>query len=276
MGTLQNIFSARLMELCKSKKTISLIAEDLNINRQQFARYLNNTAIPREATIERIAEYFDVHPTYFFTNTAPDTNTDTDTTPVEASTSVVMAFDILSKIKMLPVTPHELPPGIYTLMKCSFKNNGKLLKSLFQIRYIDGIAHYKALVFNFDGRGYSPHTVKRIINKNKGPDRGLFLKTNGKLILLSAGTSERHTTVHVFLWEHDFDFNIKPGVHMTLASSISSGVRSSTIVLRKLSPDESALQHARTTGWVDKSSISDIELDVLAGGTFENSGIIGV
>ncbi len=273
MGTLQNIFSEQLMALCQlQNETISKVASDLGINRQQFARYLNGKAIPREATIERFAEYFNVHPTYFFTDTAPEN----ETASKEASKSVEIMFDILRNAKATPVTPDDLTPGLYTLKKCSFTSNGRFIKSVFQVKYVDGVSHYKALVYRSGGRGYKSNNKNTIVANSLGTDRGVFLKTNGKLIMVNEGTTTGHSTVHVFLHGHELDFNIKPGVHMTIASSIASGVRSAICVLRKIPPDENVLQHARTIGWIDRSAIGDIELDVLSGGTFENTGIIGV
>lgn len=273
MGILQRTFSARLVELCEArKKSISGISADLKINRQQFARYLNQTAIPREATIERIADYFAVHPTCFFSNDALESG------PVstESNTSVNLAFDIMRNARMQPVTPDDLPAGIYTMLKCSFVSSGRLIKTLFQVNYDEGIAHFKAQTYRSNGRGYYAYSKKNITPGSNEVYTGLFLKTNGKLILINTGTTTSHTTLHVFLQEHQFDFNIKPGVHMTLSSNISSGVRSSILVIRKLRPDESVLNHARTSGWVDRNTISDIELDVLSGGTFDYPGIIGV
>ena len=57
-----NQFADRLAELCKTKPSASAVARDLEINRQQFARYLNGESVPRQSITRKVAAYFDVDP----------------------------------------------------------------------------------------------------------------------------------------------------------------------------------------------------------------------
>lgn len=272
MGKLQNIFSDKLLELCQSKKSISKVAADLSINRQQFARYLNRTSIPREETIERIAEYFGVSPTFFFTS---DTVEKTGGGQ-EKSKSLNEFFDIFRNTDFGDVSPKHLSPGLYVLLKPSFTQSGRLLKSIVQVKYLDSVAHYKTIIYCEHGRGYALLDKVNLRPAHNQYDKGVFLKTDGKLIMLNASSTLGHTALHVFLVGHHFDHNIKPGVHFVLSSSSTSAVRSSTMTLRKILPTESVLSHARTIGWIENDQVSKVELDILSGGTFDYPGIIGI
>jgi hypothetical protein len=58
---LNEIFAENLAELCKTREggNIARICRRLNINRQQFQRYLDGT-LPRASNLSRIAKYFGV------------------------------------------------------------------------------------------------------------------------------------------------------------------------------------------------------------------------
>jgi transcriptional regulator with XRE-family HTH domain len=55
-----NIFGSNLRLLCSYRPSISRVAQDLNINRSQFNRYLAGTSFPRGAMMRRICDYFGV------------------------------------------------------------------------------------------------------------------------------------------------------------------------------------------------------------------------
>lgn len=55
-----------LRELCARRGSINVVCRDLNINRQQFAKYLSGTNLPSTFVIQRLAIYFAVDPSVFF------------------------------------------------------------------------------------------------------------------------------------------------------------------------------------------------------------------
>lgn len=57
-----------LRELCAKRGSINVVCRDLNINRQQFAKYLSGTNLPSTFVIQRLALYFAVDPSIFFTD----------------------------------------------------------------------------------------------------------------------------------------------------------------------------------------------------------------
>ena len=53
-------FSDNLRLLCSYKKSISKVCRELNINRQQFNKYLSGTTTPSENNLRKICDYFGV------------------------------------------------------------------------------------------------------------------------------------------------------------------------------------------------------------------------
>lgn len=55
----KSVFARNLRDLCDTRKSISLVCRELDINRQQFARYLAGKALPGPENLRRICAYFD-------------------------------------------------------------------------------------------------------------------------------------------------------------------------------------------------------------------------
>lgn len=59
-------FSANLRVLCSYTKSVSHVCRHLDINRQQFARYLNGEALPSMQNIRKICDFFGVEEAEIF------------------------------------------------------------------------------------------------------------------------------------------------------------------------------------------------------------------
>lgn len=62
----RELFSRNLRALCEGHGTISQICRDMQINRQQFSRYLAGSALPSEANLELICGFFGIAPEVLF------------------------------------------------------------------------------------------------------------------------------------------------------------------------------------------------------------------
>lgn len=229
MGTAK-IFSARLRELCQTAPSISKVARDLEINRQQFARYLNGTTMPRENVIRQIGEYFNVEPGQLFQEQPQQT------LPQSGQSSALL--NVLSQALSEPIQPHELPPGFYVQYKQAFSIPNKVLYTLAYIKEINGVYHYKR------------HTSCKLRSQLPGSTihhrcEGVFLKQAGILTMLDVNTRSRDIAFHAFRMGSMFDANIKPGLHMTPGRQGSIGPRAARIVLQKLPEGTSILEIAR-------------------------------
>lgn len=63
-------FQRSLEMLCRDHSSISALCEACGINRQQFAKYLNGTTLPSVYTTHKLAKFFDVDVSFFFSDPA--------------------------------------------------------------------------------------------------------------------------------------------------------------------------------------------------------------
>lgn len=267
MSDLQSIFSQKLKSLCETRPSISKVAEDLSINRQQFARYVNGTSIPRQDIIDRLATYFSVPVSFFFSEA--DAGPKAGAGTAGDNIGLQALFDLLSLAPFKTVTPDDLEPGFYGQIKRSFTKDGQILRSLVYVTYVDGVARYRNALNN-------PFQSQRTRREKNFAYNGVFVKIDGNLMMADVNGLNGDLTIHIFRRSYQYDPSIKVGVHSYMSSGINEGVRSALILWRKLREDESVLAYARSTGWVDEADISPIEREILQGMAFENPGIIGI
>lgn len=80
-------FTSTLRELCNSKGSISIVCRDLQINRQQFSKYLSGANLPSAFVIQRFAHYFGVDPSVFFLSSGRKSRFDPQGGAVQMSTA---------------------------------------------------------------------------------------------------------------------------------------------------------------------------------------------
>ncbi len=59
-------FAENLMALCRRHGSIASVCRELDMNRQQFNKYLTGTVLPAPATLEKICAFFDIVPQTLF------------------------------------------------------------------------------------------------------------------------------------------------------------------------------------------------------------------
>lgn len=64
-----NRFSENLRVLCSYVRSVSHVCRQLDINRQQFARYLNGETLPSQYNLRKICDYFGVEESEIFLST---------------------------------------------------------------------------------------------------------------------------------------------------------------------------------------------------------------
>ena len=133
-------FADRLTELCKTKPSVSAVARDLGINRQQFARYISGESIPRQAINQKIAEYFGVDPGELHSD-RPIKKSKMASLTAESTVRAMML--LLDAAAVHPITDADLAPGFYWQYKLLLRMPGKVIKSLVMITKKDGVCRYK-------------------------------------------------------------------------------------------------------------------------------------
>lgn len=56
----REVFARNLRNLCETQPSIASVCRDVDINRQQFARYLSGKGLPNTGNLEKICEYFGI------------------------------------------------------------------------------------------------------------------------------------------------------------------------------------------------------------------------
>jgi transcriptional regulator with XRE-family HTH domain len=258
-----NHFANRLTELCKTKSSVSAVARDLGINRQQFARYISGESLPRQAIHQKIADYFGVDPGELHSDRPIK---ERKAASMTASSTVKAMMLLLDASVVQPISNSDLEPGFYWQYKLLLRMPGKVVKSLVMITNDDGVYRYKrrsSVVYNAQLNG----TVKNTFN-------GVFFKQNGYLVMTDVGDTLNDLTFHVFATRHVYDTSIKPGLHMTIGLSGSFGPKSARLFLKKIPDDESILAHARKQGVVNITDLPEGYAHILEGNDLEGSGIM--
>ena len=256
-------FADRLTELCRTRPSVSSVARDLGINRQQFARYISGESLPRQAINQQIADYFGVDPGELHSDRPIKERGNPSLT---SSSTVKAMMMLLDDAAVQPITNADLEPGFYWQYKLLLRMPGKVVKSLVMITEEDGVYRYKrrsSVVYNAQLNG----TVKNTFN-------GVFFKQNGFLVMSDVGEVLNDLTFHVFATRHLYDTSIKPGLHMTIGLSGSFGPKAARLFLKKIPKDESILAHARKQGVVNKADLPAGYVHILEGTDVEGSGIM--
>lgn len=256
-------FAERLTELCKTRPSVSSVARDLGINRQQFARYISGESLPRQAIGQKIADYFGVDPGELHSDRPIKGRNNISLT---SSSTVNAMMKLLDAAAVQPIMNADLETGFYWQYKLLLRMPGKVVKSLVMITNEDGVYRYKrrsSIIYNAQLNG----AIKNTFN-------GVFFKQNGFLVMSDVGKTLNDLTFHVFATRHLYDTSIKPGLHMTIGLSGSFGPKAARLFLKKIPDGESILAHARTQGVVSKADLPSGYAHILDGMDLEGSGIM--
>lgn len=256
-----DVFSKRLKELCDTAPSVSAVARDLGINRQQFARYLNGSTLPRPNVVQQIADYFKIDPSRLYRSRSLDQPAGD---PVLAALSTMVQGALLE-----PILDHELQPGFYLQYKQLFSMPGSILLTLAHIRKENGAHHYK--------RRTSAKIVRHLPGAQvRYSNEGVFFKQGGVLVLIDVGALTKDMTYHAFRTGAAFDPHVKPGLHMTPGRQGSVGPRAARIVLHRLPEGVSPLKAAREQRVMKLSEVPDVIRIHLEPTARDNQGIFGL
>ena len=155
-----------LRRLCKTKSSISKVCEDIDINRQQFSRYLSGETIPRKETLQKICNYFDVNSVQLFL--PPDASVGS---PSESA--LLSNPDFLSAVKQAEA-PQSLPleDGYYLTYFRPKVRGDWIVRSLVAIKTERSVTTFRRLT----GYGEKLGSTWRL---SLGHHRGVVLNRRG-------------------------------------------------------------------------------------------------
>lgn len=244
------VFADRLKELCKAKGTYSQIARDMRINRQQFARYLNGTSMPRDALINRICEYFDVDASELFQPNARRKTVEAD----QFSDPLIAALSgLISNVKTETITENDFAPGIYMQYKQSFTQPDKVVCFLARAYFDDnGIMRWK--------RRYSVKLIADLPGiRPSHTSYGVMVKNLGALILFDVDAVAGDMVFSSFRSSSVFTMakRIKVGVVTTHGRRENHGPIAGIHILERIPEGDSVLMRARRQGFHPLSDLPE-------------------
>lgn len=248
--TATEIFGNRLRELSDSLgSSYSQVARDLEINRQQFARYLNGSARPRDALVRKMANYFNVDAEVFFQSralTAPPDQV------VQDGTAQAL-LDTMSLSNTEDITPAELRDGFYMQYRQSFTKPEMVACLLYRVsRNNQGVPQSK--------RRYSARVAKEVpgIRTSHGT-YGMFAKNLGALIHVEVDTVAGDIMMTSFKPASIYSVadRVLTGIMMTHGRPSGVGPTAGRSILERVPEDESILSWARQQGFKDIGDLPD-------------------
>ncbi|MDJ0614111.1 MAG: helix-turn-helix transcriptional regulator [Rhizobiaceae bacterium] len=242
-----------LRALCKQKPSISHVCNELGINRQQFAKYINGENFPRQKTLKKICDYFGVREIDLFMD--PDSYLlDMD----EKISSLVRKKefqDILGQV----LSPQEtmLDDGLYLTYFRATSDPDWVIKSVTAIRKQSDRTEFRRLT----GYNERKSSAWRL---SLGSHRGLVLNRRG--ILYFAALDQRASQAPSLATMHwaPTDVSILTGKSIALTKS---GADVCHVIMEKMPKSTSLLSVLRKSGAI---GIKDGDLPVQIRQLFHN------
>lgn len=150
--------AANLRRLCATRPSVSQVCREIGVNRQQFNKYLNGTALPSAHNLRRVCEYFGVdeseifQPTQEFEKTAQATQS--------ASGGPMQAFQRLFTENMRKLREFE---GLYHTFNRSPSWDGGIVCGLARLQEQNGLMVTRTFEF-----AAGPANAEREVAKYEG------------------------------------------------------------------------------------------------------------
>lgn len=171
MGVFDN-FARNLRRLCKQRGSIVQVCKELDINRQQFSKYLSGETFPRRKTFEQISAYFGVSETDLFLD--PDQRL----VSFDAQEAMLMGDPVFRDVVKELHRPQDVPldDGFYMTYMRAMQEPDWIIRSVTSIRKVGETTQFRRLT----GWGEKRNSLWRL---SLGNHRGLVLNRRGVLYL---------------------------------------------------------------------------------------------
>ena len=170
---------SNLRYLCGFYPSVSIVCRRIGINRQQFGKYLSGTAVPSLFTLNKISDFFGldssemclphVEMRRIFNGRPSAAQEDEDqSTPSTVRHRIFNEVALFIDANAAVLRRYE---GRYFRYNYAFDGSGRVVRSLFHIRYADGVCLTRL--------------IERIQHRSNEPGKLTTLKYDGVLVALS-------------------------------------------------------------------------------------------
>lgn len=174
----REVFAQNLRTLCDTQPSIASVCREMDINRQQFARYLGGKGLPNTANLEKICHYFGIVEADLF---RADLTSVVDYTGGQKNPVGKRVMEILDQ-----ELPARLPPGSYFVDFTSPELDNTIVRSVLILRSQGNLLSFRRLT----GLGERQHTWWAQFD---GDHEGLVIERRGYFYLMGvnrAGSRE--------------------------------------------------------------------------------------
>lgn len=165
----REVFAQNLRTLCDSQPSIASVCREMDINRQQFARYLGGKGLPNTANLEKICRYFGIVEADLF---RADLTSVFDYASGQKNSVGRRVMEILEQEPAA-----RLPPGSYFVDFTSPLHDNTIVRSVMVLRNHGNLLSFRRLT----GRGEKQHTWWAQFD---GDHEGLVIERRGFFYLV--------------------------------------------------------------------------------------------
>lgn len=133
----REVFAQNLRNLCDTRPSIASVCREMDINRQQFARYLGGKGLPNTANLEKICQYFGIVEADLF---RADLTTVLDYANEQKHPLGRRVMEILEH-----EPPARVPPGIYFVDFTSVIHDNTIVRSVMILRNQGNVVTFRRL-----------------------------------------------------------------------------------------------------------------------------------
>jgi transcriptional regulator with XRE-family HTH domain len=151
-------FAENLLALAVRNESIAKTCRDLDINRQQFNKYLSGNVLPNAVTLDRIINFFKIDALELFKPPNSDPTTPVIATDFVKKTNKSLTLETtVSEFKKKQLD-YQLRPGIYSYYLPYQNDRSQCMRGFIAISVEDGVTYFTR-VLRFDdvlsGQNYS-------------------------------------------------------------------------------------------------------------------------
>jgi transcriptional regulator with XRE-family HTH domain len=141
-------FAQNLFNLATRGSTIAQTCRDLNINRQQFNKYLSGAVLPNAETLRRIAEHFKIDALVLFGSSDGFNPVEAPLLDEKPDPLTIWRSKFEEFINQLKTqnTPYAISEGVYNFYHVFPPDTARVVRGILVFRKIDGLMFFTRIV----------------------------------------------------------------------------------------------------------------------------------
>lgn len=169
----REVFARNLRNLCETQPSIASVCRDIDINRQQFARYLSGKGLPNTGNLEKICEYFGIVEAELF-------RSDLLMPPAEKDVgNHAFGKRVMDVLQQQP--PARIDPGLYFIDYAGPSLNNSIVRSVMIVEVVRNVPTFRRLT----GFGERRNSWWRQFD---GDHEGVILERRGNFYFMGINT----------------------------------------------------------------------------------------